>query len=508
MNKKLIAVIVIILIAVGIIVGINISNEKKVDYEISEIKTYNYFKFLEKEKYGVINRNGEVLIEAKYDDIIIPNPEKDIFICYNGNTSKIYNSSKEELFTQYSNAQPIKLKNVVGIFCYEKNVLKYEKDGLFGLINFNGKELTKNLYSSIENLQLTEGKFLVKKDEKYGVINLNGVTLIDVNYDEIKTDGAYSETEKYNRAGFITAVKTDNGVRYGYVAFDGKKVLKEEYNDIVRIPNNEKVCLIVAKDGRYGVYENSKRILNNEYQSISYCENGALIIEKNKNYGIASLDGKILVEPKYASIESKGLYLYAQSSNEKKIYDANGNSINMNYSRVVYETENEKYRIVTLINNNKIYYGIEDNNGKELIAPSYEYIEYIFNDYFIAKNEKGNLGIIQANGNKLVNFDYETLQRIKGKNIVQAIKAKSNKTEIYSSELKVTVTMNDANINNEDGYILVYNDKEKFYMDENGNKLKNDSDVLKRALVKNFPEEVGKYKKVQKSLDELYYVKK
>ena len=34
-------------------------------------------------KYGVINKNGDIVIDANYDIIEIPNPAKDIFICKN-----------------------------------------------------------------------------------------------------------------------------------------------------------------------------------------------------------------------------------------------------------------------------------------------------------------------------------------------------------------------------------------------------------------------------------------
>ena len=58
----------------------------------------------------------------------------------------------------------------------------YEKDGLYGLITYNGKEITKPIYNSIENLRPTEGKFLVSKDGKYGCIDLNGNTLVKTDY--------------------------------------------------------------------------------------------------------------------------------------------------------------------------------------------------------------------------------------------------------------------------------------------------------------------------------------
>ena len=46
----------------------------------------NYSKMLtelfENEKSGVIDKNGNKIIETKYEDVKIPNPEQAIFICY------------------------------------------------------------------------------------------------------------------------------------------------------------------------------------------------------------------------------------------------------------------------------------------------------------------------------------------------------------------------------------------------------------------------------------------
>ena len=39
------------------------------------------------------------------------------------------------------------------------------------------------------------------------------------------------------------------------------------------------------------------------------------IIQKNKNYGVADLSGKILIQVENTSIESKGEYIYVEKNN-------------------------------------------------------------------------------------------------------------------------------------------------------------------------------------------------
>ena len=83
MKKKIviISIIVAVVLAVAAYFGVNKIQEENRKYEIAQITEYKYFVSKENEKYGVINAKGETIIENKYEDIKIPNPEKAVFIC-------------------------------------------------------------------------------------------------------------------------------------------------------------------------------------------------------------------------------------------------------------------------------------------------------------------------------------------------------------------------------------------------------------------------------------------
>src|SRR5699024_4309657 len=104
---------------------------------------------------------------------------------------------------------------------------------------------------------------------------------------------------------------TDEGYRYGYVDYQGKEILEPEFNElerIVEIEDDKNVYLIAAKNGQYGVVKNTENIINNEYQSITYdSKNQVFIIEKSKKYGIAKLDGQVIVPVEYNQIDITGI---------------------------------------------------------------------------------------------------------------------------------------------------------------------------------------------------------
>lgn len=508
MNKKFIIILIILIIAISTIFIVK-NQKSKYDYETVKITSFEYFTLISNEKHGVINKNGDIIIKPVYTDIIIPNPEKDIFFCYNDENVEALNSKGEKLYTDFEKVEPIKLKNVATTLNYEKSSFKFEKDGKYGLINLEGKVIAKNEYESIENLGLCEGIFLVKQNGKYGLINVNGKTIIKPNYDNIKSDEYYTKEDGYKKCGYIVSNKTSDGYRFGYVTNTGEKYLETNYNSISRIyPKDtaKDIVLIASQNGQYGVFKNKKNIIATEYQSIEYDENSDLLItEKNKKYGVASLEGKVIIPNENTSIESKGIYLYAKQALENKVYDYEGNKINISFNKAIYKTENDNYRISTLENNDSVYYGIVDKNGNTLVSEKYEFIEYAFGTYFIAKNENGKYGIISSNGKEVYEFKYNILQKIKDKNILQVVDSEE-KTTLLGANLKVILTAENASISNEEGYVKVSADEVTIYLDSEGNKIDENSELIKNTNTLKEPEKIGKYKKVQFTLENVYYV--
>ena len=167
-NKKiLILAITILLIILGTI-GFIVKKTQKEDrkYEIERVSEYKYFVIKENGYYGVINTKGNKIIESKYIDVKIPNPEKAVFICYEENSTKVLNDKNEEIFKEYENVEPLRLKNILSDLMYEKSALKYSKNGKYGIIDFNGKKLTNPIYEDIDTFQYKEGELLVKQNDK------------------------------------------------------------------------------------------------------------------------------------------------------------------------------------------------------------------------------------------------------------------------------------------------------------------------------------------------------
>ena len=477
MKKKY---IVIILAALLVIIGIIsiiiynnvIENEKK--YEVEQIKECKYFILKQNELNGVIDIQGNTIIPVEYDKIIIPNPQRPIFICYKEENSTVLNENNKQIFTEYENIEPIKLKNISSEFMYEKTVLTYLKDGKYGLINLEGEKITNPQYDEITALPYKEGELLVKKDGKNGVINIKGKELVKCNYEQIEVDGYYTYENKYRYSGYIVSIKTEDGYRYGYINYKGNEILKNEYNQLSRITqieDNENVYTICAINGQYGVYRNDKKIINNEYQSISYNEeNKVYVVEKSKKYGAINEKGRQIIPIEYNQIDINGIYLYAQNDQETIVYDVKGTKADIGTHITILNTSNEKYKI-KINDENGTKYSVIGEDGKEIIEEKYNYIEYLYENYFIVSNEESKVGIIDDKQKEKISIENDSIQQISNTNIIQVNISQNKTIKLYNKQIEQICEMQNAKIEKNEDYIKIYNEQEIKYFDKDGKEL-------------------------------------
>ena len=477
-KKKLIILIVGIVIIIGIIsLIIFFSKRSKYVYDIEQVSNIEYNTININNRSGVIDGKGNIVIEPNYDVIQIPNPSKPIFICmsnYNTETkeyqTKVLNDKKEQILTGYESVQAIPTETTADGIPFEKTVLKYKKDGKYGLINLNGKEITKPIYDEISAVTYKEGMLFVKQEGKVGIININGVQVIDVEYDNITVDNYYDVDSKYQKTGFIVCKVQDDGYRYGYINYKGDTVLKTEYTEIERvneIENDKNVYIITYKDGQAGLLKNNKKILNFEYEDIIYNSyNKVYIVKRNGKQGIANEKGDITIEPKYTNITFGGTYINATEDGKNKVLDLNGNEITNGYISNVPTSDGEH----SIVYDNEGIYKIIDNNGNVVVDKNYTNIEEINNNYYIVASNTNN-GIIDLTGKSLVELKYNSIFKLDNTELLQANISATSTVSLINKNMEIIATVEEAEIEVKDNYVRLYSETENRYFDYTGKEL-------------------------------------
>lgn len=428
--KKVIATLIALLVLVMIIVSIVMMFNKK--ETISEVQV-QYFSLLSNNKWGVINSNGDIVIEAKYDEmIIIPDQTKDIFI-YNSNVNyedetyetKVINANGDEIFTNYHNVEALDNYTSIDDVWYEKNSLKFEKDGKYGLIDYSGNQILEPEYEEIYTLKGLERSIIVKKDGKLGLYNdVSKDMVLNPEYISISALG-----DSYND-GYI--VKNAEN-KFGIIGPDKKVILDVSYDGIGKIHSDS--MYVVKNENKNSVIDKNGNVVFNidKDETISEIDGKNIIIIKNKKYGIVDEEKKEIVKIKYEDLShGYGNYYIAKSGNKYGIIDISGDiKIDFKYSDITYDSEAsifecENKDLSTDLYNNSCEFKLkgtvsEINVDKAYmrirVDDEYKYYNLSFeektnrevlteNTLFLIK-ENGKYGYVNKEGQKVVDCIYD-----------------------------------------------------------------------------------------------------
>lgn len=471
-KSYLISIFVIIIVAVLAIVIVKFASKNgKVKVDSINPADIKYFVLEENNKYGVINADGNVIIDAKYSALQIPDPRRDVFITYESEDSngKAINSNSKNLLENFQDVEAIEISQLSSYVPYEKNILKYKENNMYGLVDFEGKKITNPIYEEISSIDYKEGYLKVKQNGSYGVINARGEKIINSEYDNVTTDGYYNENTLYQKAGFILKTKTDDGYRYGYANQNGKIVLDSTYNSLERINEQEddkNVYLISSVNGRFGLIKNNKQIIENDYSEIEFDrESNLLILNKNNAKGIANLDGKMLVPIDYDNILIGGTYISAYKENQRLVFDYSGNKIETRFTS--YNKVDDNHAVIIDENNN---YNIVDKNNNKLLRGEYVYIEHFSKDLYIA-TQGNRTGLISSSERILISMKYSTMQKIEGTNLLQATTPDDGRVDLINENGEITTGINNAKITKKDNYLVMTSNNERKYFDMNGKEI-------------------------------------
>ena len=430
--KKVFAVVLAFVVFIMFIIIIKGILTK--DKEQGKITSKDYAVVFKDNIWGVIDSNGDTVIDPSYEEMItIPNSKKDVFLCiYDVNyetgeyKTKVLNSKNEEIFTQYEQIEAISNKDASSNIWYEENVLKVKKDGKYGVINLEGKELTPYQYEGISAVQGIRNTLKVTKDGKSGIVNEEGKEILPAQYADITNLG------KSNLEGFI--VKAGDG-KYGIVDNSNQVIIEAKYDEIQKIYGND--MYVVKKEGKQVLLKkDGTEVLTSGYDEIKEIlknvENG-IIYKKDGKYGIMKTTGEITVAPDYEELkESKSGIFIAKINGKYGIIDLQKavkvehiyKSITYNEKADIYIAEKEDYTndiidnafavrqtgILIDLDDEKEY--LELKQGEEYKYYNFKFEEkniaevQVNNNLFKSKKD-GKYGFLDKDGNVVIDYQYD-----------------------------------------------------------------------------------------------------
>ena len=336
---------------------------------------YQIYKFNNNIKtYGVIDKDGLIVIEAVYDYISIAN-----------------------------------------------NHIIFKKNNFYGILNFDGFEVVECKYDSISEIN---SGFLVEKDGFFGVLNNEVQLIIDIRYNEI--------TEIINDKSFIVSLDSKTGVvkrdefiiqmDYELIKYRGKKVYSTWLNNKVGLIDFDKKIKIEPNFDSITEFDNSglsiasingkKGFINNlgewsiypQFSSVEpFDSNNISIVSSGHLYGLIDKNGNWVVQPSFDSCESFKKQYLVKKDNIKYLIDKNGEFIKKvsKFDLIRYFDENG---LALYIENN--LYGLINKSNKIIVEAKYQYLVFLFDKYYCFY-ENNKLGVITNTGEAILEPNYE-----------------------------------------------------------------------------------------------------
>ena len=367
--------------------------------------------------------------------LIVLDNKKDVFLCtYDVNEetgeykTKVINKENKEIYTDYDKVEPLENYDSNNNIWYEEDVFKVQKDGKYGLIDIDGKEIVKVEYDDIETLKNLKNSIIIKKGEKVGLINTSGATIINPEYTEIKK---FDDDYKH---GYIVI---DENKKYGLISYAGSKILDTKYEKIDQI-YGENYFSIIDENKQKIINSNGDTILDSGYDRVTQINSDGVVFVKDDKYGFMDYEGNIKINPEYEEIKeiNQGV-LRAKKDNEYGIIDIENNEkVKFDYKDIYYEknagfyvAESDDYNseimdsefntkltgIISELNEDKGFLKIKKDD-------EYKYYNFKFeekevkdvlttNKIFLSKKD-GKYGYIDRDGNTVVDYIYDEAKEL------------------------------------------------------------------------------------------------
>lgn len=318
------------------------------------------------EKYGFINEKGAEAVACTYDAAKL---------FFNG-LAPVQKDGKWGYVNKNGEMQIAAEYDWAGYFYTDDCAVVGVTEGLeikYGLIDKKGNTLVEPNFDKIEGFydqaKALEGKFvkkdvsIVKKGLKYGLINMSGVYVAEPEY--INIEATYFGGYK------LTRVKKDllEGFEKNVADKSGKLISSAWYEDIGDTGNDE--FIPVKKDGKWGaINAKGQTVVAAAYKDMDGMYNDRAVFENNDGkYGVLNEKGQIVAQPVYDAIDEFGVTGYEFDATAAKKGD---------------------------------YYGLIDDDGKELTTFTYKDIERMGEDTFACKDVSDKVSLIDEDGKTLV----------------------------------------------------------------------------------------------------------
>lgn len=363
-------------------------------YKGEEGEVFDGLILVEKDsKCGFLNSEGKEVIPCIYDDIDYEKSKEGLVkVCKDWKYGYI-NAEGEEVIPCIHD------KDTASEFSEGMAAVERGMPQKWGYVDKEGKMAIPWIYDEVR--EFSEEMAAVRKGEKWGYIDKNGEEIIPFIYD-------YANEFSEGLAGVVYEGK------YGYINQQGEEIVPfvyaYEYNHLSYMyPFMEGLAQVIKEDGSCGyIDKNGNEVIPFIY-NYPYMDsdkegflNGVSLVWKEGKFGAIDKSGTEVIPCIYEYIYRKRGFIEAERNNQKGYYSEVGKElVPCMYDRIDYKSEKELF-IAEKEGKTDVY----DKNGAKLVDWQGKFKSYIDDDYIEVYDPKGFLGVIDWEGNVVLEPQY------------------------------------------------------------------------------------------------------
>jgi len=317
--------------------------------------------------------------------------------------------------------------------------IKIKKNGYFGLLTREGREIIHCVYDSI--LELKKDLVCILFKGQFGIVSVNEDWILPPQTFPIQLVNSQFFLEHQSRNVFLKSFSgdiiyfTENPLEVredcllehlpsGFikrVGFDGVEIKNIDHNSAhalsgETISNSEVAGLrLFQSEGKFGFKDEQERlIIPNRYDSLKPFSDKMAGFKLLGKWGYINTDDKIIVNP---SFDMAGYFIngFAIVAKNKKygVIDKKGTvRLSLQYDSI---TPAKDKLLIYLAGKT----GLATAEGKILVEPRYDYLQILSNDQLLVKLDQ-QFGIISFDGLSIVPIIYSSIQYDEDKNLYLA----------------------------------------------------------------------------------------
>ncbi|MEM0992111.1 MAG: WG repeat-containing protein [Bacteroidota bacterium] len=260
-----------------------------------------------RDKWGFINRNGAMVIPARYDDArdfqggLAP-------VQIKGEWGFINRQGELVIPAQYK-----------GVWAFQEGLARAMTwEGEMGFLNAAGKWVIPAVHEEVQDFH--NGLARVRKDGIYGYLNSKGEVVIDYQFAQASDfEKGFAKVKGMRQYGLIAPngtlfvpdeyeqiylpsngkIRAKSGGKFGYLDLEGAAILPFKYEAATDFVNG---VAAVKENGSYQLIDADGATISDPFDRIWYGEEGLWLMNKNDLFGALSSEGEVVIEPIYEQL--------------------------------------------------------------------------------------------------------------------------------------------------------------------------------------------------------------